>query len=200
MDVAGAILAGGAASRFGGAAKGLELVGGTPILGRLRDAFRTALGADPVLITSAADAATWSSGLRHHPDLIPGLGALGAILTAVRTAPAPVVVVAWDMPFVPASLISELARNLSHADAVLPESEGPRGLEPLCAGYGLAVAPAIERALARDDRRAVAFHDDVLLHRLPLAEVARHGPPSRIFFNVNTPEDLQRAEELWRAS
>lgn len=200
MDVAGAILAGGTASRFGGAAKGLATVGGIPILTRLRDAFRTALGADPILISNDPDTATWSSGLLHHGDVIPGVGALGGILTAVRTAGAPVVVVAWDMPFVPASLIADLARHLSHADAVIPESEGPRGLEPLCAGYGAAVVPAIERALARNDRRAVAFHDDMTIHRIPLSEVARHGPPSRIFFNVNTPEDLQRAEEMWRAS
>lgn len=170
------------------------------MLTRLREAFRTALGNDPVLISNAPDTAAWSAGLRHHPDMIPGLGALGGILTAVRMAPAPVVVVAWDMPFVPASLIAELAELLADADAVLPDSEGPRGLEPLCAGYGAAAAPAIERALARNDRRAVSFHDDVRLRRLPLSEVARHGPPSRIFFNVNTLEDLQRAEEMWRAS
>lgn len=205
MDVAGAILAGGAASRFGGAAKGLAHVGGTPILARLREAFRTALGREPVLIANAPDAGTWAPGLSLHSDIIPGLGALGGILTAVRMAPAPVVVVAWDMPFVPAGLIRELADRLRDgdavlADAVLPESEGPRGLEPLCAAYGPAVAPAIDRALARGDRRAVAFHDDVVLRRMPLAQVARHGPPARSFFNVNTPEDLERAEELWRAS
>jgi molybdopterin-guanine dinucleotide biosynthesis protein A len=200
VDVAGAILAGGAASRFGGVAKGLAQVGGTSILARLRDAFRAALGREPVLIANAPDAGAWAPGLSIHADVIAGLGALGGILTAVRLAPAPVVVVAWDMPFVPAGLIRELADRLRDADAVLPESEGPRGLEPLCAGYGPAVAPAIDRALARGDRRAVAFHDDVVLHRMPLAQVARHGPPARSFFNVNTPEDLERAEGLWRAS
>ncbi len=200
MDVAGAILAGGSASRFGGVAKGLAPVGGTAILARLRAAFRTALGHEPVLIANTPDATTWAPGLTLYPDVIPGLGALGGILTAVRLAPAPVVVVAWDMPFVPAALIRELAGHLLHADAVLPESEGPRGFEPLCAAYGPAVAPAIESALERGDRRAVAFHDDVVLHRVPLAQVARHGPPARSFFNVNTLKDLERAEELWRAS
>lgn len=200
MDVAGAILAGGTASRFGGVAKGLAPVGGIAILARLRDAFRTALGREPVLIANAPDAGSWAPGLTLRADIIPGLGALGGILTAVRMAPAPVVVVAWDMPFVPAALIRELADHLQSADAVLPESEGPRGLEPLCAGYGPAVALAIESALERGDRRAVAFHDDVVLHRLPLAQVARHGPPARSFFNVNTVKDLERAEELWRAA
>lgn len=170
------------------------------MLARLRDAFGVALGREPVLIANAPEAAAWAPGLTVHPDTVPGLGALGGILTAVRMAPAPVVVVAWDMPFVPAGLIRELADTLRNADAVLPESEGPRGLEPLCAAYGPAVAPAIERALARGDRRAIAFHDDVVLHRMPLGQVARHGPPARSFFNVNTPEDLERAEELWRAS
>ena len=87
MDVAGAILAGGAASRFGGVAKGLVSVGGTTILARLRAAFRTALGREPVLIANAPDAGTWAPGLSIHADVIPGLGALGGILTAVRKRP-----------------------------------------------------------------------------------------------------------------
>jgi len=34
--------------------------------------------------------------------------------------------------------------------------------------------------------------------RLPLARVREFGDPDIMFFNVNRPEDLERAEALWR--
>ena len=80
---------------------------------------------------------------------------------------------------------------------MLPESGGPRGMEPLCAVYGPACAPAIERRHAAGDHRAIAFHDDVRVGTLPLAHVALLGDPARLFFNVNTPEDLERAQRAW---
>lgn len=130
--------------------------------------------------------------------MVPDLGSLGGILSAVETA-GPVLCVAWDMPFVSAELLRELAALLEDADAVLPESDSPRGLEPLCAAYGQACGPAIRAALARGDRRAIAFHGEVRVARLPLRSVLQYGDPGVLFFNINTPEDLQRAEALWRA-
>jgi molybdopterin-guanine dinucleotide biosynthesis protein A len=132
------------------------------------------------------------------PDHVPGLGALGGIWTAVRAAPAPVVAVAWDMPFVTPALVRALAAGLATADACLPESEGRRGVEPLCAAYGPACDAAIARAVGRGDRRAVAFHDMVRVGILQGATVGALGDPAILFFNVNTAADLRRAEELAR--
>jgi len=42
------------------------------------------------------------------------------------------------------------------------------------------------------------MHADVLVGILPLLEVRRFGDPDELFFNVNTPEDLDRAEAAWR--
>jgi molybdopterin-guanine dinucleotide biosynthesis protein A len=98
------------------------------------------------------------------------------------------------MPFVPASLLRELRDLGDAADAVVPESDSRRGIEPLCAWYSPACVPAIERAIARGDRRVVAFFDEVRLVRLPADNVARHGDPERIFMNVNTAEELSAAE------
>lgn len=192
----GAILAGGAASRFGGQPKGLELVGGQRILDRLVDVMVEAFGALPLLVANAPDAGTWRPDLRTVPDVEPGLGALGGILTAVREAPAPVVVVAWDMPFVTAPLLRALAEGLTEADAVLPESGSRRGMEPLCAAYGPAVASAITHALAAGDQRAIGFHPWLRLRTLPPDELARFGTPERLFFNVNDAHDLARARRL----
>ncbi|HET8634420.1 MAG TPA: molybdenum cofactor guanylyltransferase [Gemmatimonadales bacterium] len=197
--IQGAILAGGAASRFGGRPKGLEVVGGERVVDRLAGVMRDALGQLPILIANDPEAAHWNTGLRIAPDVLPGFGALGGIHAAVAQAPAPVVAVAWDMPFVNADLVRLLADALVRGhDAVLPASDGRRGMEPLCAGYGPACEPAIRRALERGDRRAIAFHDDVSVAVLPLEAVARAGSPELLFFNINTADDLAQAELQWR--
>ena len=170
------------------------------------DALTEATGAPPLLVANAPDAATWRPGLEVIRDVVEGQGALGGILTAVETAgqsasPSDrqsVICVAWDMPFVPAGLLKELAGMLDGADAAVPESDGPRGLEPLCAAYGPACGPAIRAALARGDQRAIGFHRDIRLARLGRARVLQYGPPDVLFFNVNTPEDLSQAEQLCR--
>jgi molybdopterin-guanine dinucleotide biosynthesis protein A len=196
--VRGAILAGGGATRFGGRPKGLELVGGERILDRVADVLTSTLGSLPILVANAPDAGAWRPGLRVVPDVRRGLAALGGIYTAVLAAPAPVVCVAWDMPFVTPALVRRLADGLGAADAVLPRSEGPGELEPLCAGYGPGCADAIEASLEDGDLRAVSFHARITVDILPLTEVARCGDPAALFFNVNTAEDLARADELWR--
>jgi len=197
-SVRGAILAGGGATRFGGKPKGLELVGGERILDRLVRVMVSALGEPPLLVANAPDAVDWRVDLRTVADIRPGLGALGGIYTAVIQAPAPVVCVAWDMPFVSESLIEMLADGLDRNDAVLPQSTGRRGLEPLCAAYGPACGEAISASLAADDLRAIGFHDRVKVGILPLDQVRSLDDPELLFFNVNTADDLARADELWR--
>lgn len=196
--VRGAILAGGGATRFSGKPKGLELVGGERILDRLVQVMLVALGQPPLLVSNAPEADRWRPDLRTIPDIRPGLGALGGIYTAVVEAPAPVVCVAWDMPFVSAELIGELARELGQADAVVPESPGRRGVEPLCAAYGPACAAAIAESLDHGDLRAVGFHDRIEVGILSLDRIRTLDEPELLFFNVNTADDLARAEQLWR--
>ncbi|HEX5004503.1 MAG TPA: molybdenum cofactor guanylyltransferase [Gemmatimonadales bacterium] len=196
--VRGAILAGGGATRFGGRPKGLESVGGIRILDRLVNAFHEALGALPLLIANDPAAPDWRPDLRVLPDIHPGAGALGGLLSAVRAGPGPVVCAAWDMPFVPPALLRRLAVELAGADAVLPASGGRRGVEPMCAAYGPACGPAIESAIARGDLRAIAFHSAVRTCILPAETVAGFGDPSILFFNVNAPDDLTQADVLWR--
>ncbi len=157
-----------------------------------------ALGEPPLLVANAADAPTWRPDLRTVSDTNPGLGALGGIYTAVLQAPAPVVCVAWDMPFISESLIRALAGGLNGHDAMLPESGGRRGMEPLCAAYGPACREAIADCLAAGDLRAIGFHDRIRLGILPLEEVRALADPDLLFFNVNTADDLARADQLWR--
>ncbi len=195
----GVILAGGGATRFEGRPKGLETVGGRRILDRVADALVEATGVAPLLVANAADAASWRPDLELVGDDQTGLGALGGIYTAVVKGPAPVVVVAWDMPFVPASLLRALAEGLQGADACLPSSGGPRGVEPLCAAYGPACRAAIEQSLAEGDLRAIGFHRFLRVSILPIESVSGLADPALAFFNVNTAHDLAEAEASWQA-
>lgn len=198
----GAVLAGGAARRYGGTPKGLLTVGGRRILDRVVDTVQAVTGAPPLLIANAPDASAWRPDLETIPDVRPGLGTLGGIYTALSATGGggPVLCVAWDMPFVPEALVRALSERMAAGgdDAVLPESSGRRGLEPLCAVYGPACAPAIARRLDQGDLMAISFHPDVRVGIVPLAEVRRFGDPDELFFNVNTPDDLARAEALWQ--
>jgi molybdopterin-guanine dinucleotide biosynthesis protein A len=197
----GAVLAGGAARRYGGTPKGLLSVGGRRILDRVVDAVQDVTGTPPLLIANAPDAQSWRPDLQTLPDVRPGFGTLGGIYTAVSAgAPQPVLCAAWDMPFVSTALLRALLDRMMTGgyDAVLPESSGRRGLEPLCAAYGPACAPAIARRLERGDLKAISFHPDVRVGIVPLAQVRGFGDPDELFFNVNTPDDLARAEALWQ--
>jgi molybdopterin-guanine dinucleotide biosynthesis protein A len=194
--VSGAIIAGGGATRFGGRPKGLEVVGGRRILDRLVDTIEEALNTLPLLVANDARAADWRPDLRVVPDVLPGYGTLSGLLTGIREAPAPVLCVAWDMPFLTADLLRALAEGLDAHDAYLPASGGRRGLEPLCAAYGPACGPAIERSIAAGDLRAIGFHAHVRVGILSETAVRRCGVPERLFFNINTAEDLARAQEL----
>ncbi len=194
----GAVLAGGAARRYGGRPKGLVAVGGRRILDRVVDAVAAVTGATPLLVANAPEGPTWRPDLRTVADTRPGYGSLGGIYTAIQAGPEPVLCVAWDMPFVTPELLAALTQGSAAYDAFLPESDGRRGVEPLCAVYGPACGPAIERQLERGDLRAIGFHTDVSVGTLPLERVQAFGDPAVLFLNVNTPEDLKRAEAVWR--
>lgn len=193
MTLTGVILAGGLSTRYGGLPKGLERIHGVRIIDRVRAALEPAVD-DLLLIANDDGAADWLPGVRCASDVLRQVGSVAGIHAALVHAGAPVLVVAWDMPFVPTGLLRALRDAGQDADVAVPESDSRRGLEPLCAYYGPACVPAIERRIAADDRRVIGFYDDVRVARLPVAEVTRFGDPARLFMNVNTPEERILAE------
>jgi molybdopterin-guanine dinucleotide biosynthesis protein A len=188
------ILAGGAASRYGGAPKGLEQVGGRRIIDRVADVLRDVTD-DLLLVANHPAAVEWLPDVPVQADLVPNAGGLGGIHAALHRAQTSVLIVAWDMPFVPAPLLSRLRDMGDAADVAVPESDSSRrGVEPLCAFYAPACLPFIEHSLAQGDLRVVGFHANVRVARLPADEVFAFGDPELLFMNVNTPDDLARAE------
>ncbi len=202
MTCTGVILAGGLATRYDGRPKGLELVGGIRIIDRVAAALRHATD-DLLLIANAPDAHEWLPGVRTAADLVEGAGGLGGIHSALSHAGTDILIVAWDMPFVPADLLATLRSRAAATavDAVVPVSDtSRRGVEPLCAFYSSACLLPVAARLEAGDRRVIAFFDDVRVDRLALGDVSTFGDPATMFMNVNTPSDLERAESFARAT
>ncbi|MEW5915864.1 MAG: molybdenum cofactor guanylyltransferase [Gemmatimonadota bacterium] len=188
----GVILAGGRASRYGGHPKGLERVGGERIIDRVAESLRS-VTENLLLIANSADADAWLAGVRRRADVIQDSGSLGGIHAALSHAQSDVIILAWDMPFVPGPLLRRFLQLAATHDVVVPESESRRGVEPLCAFYSARCLGAVEQRLAAGDRRVVSFFDDVRVARLPFEEVQRYGDPAIMFMNVNTPDELTLA-------
>ena len=197
MSVLGVVMAGGRNTRFGDI-KAFAEIGGTRIIDRVIAVLRAA--ADEVVLSANDLAAYASTGLAARPDLIEGLGALGGVHAALMWArergDAGILAVACDMPFPSLELLRVIRERAPAYDAVLPESDGRRGLEPLFGHYSISCLPAMEAAIARDDRRMIGFHGDIHLHRVALEDVRRIGDPAVMFMNVNTPDELAIAQRM----
>ena len=190
--VAAAILAGGRATRLGGANKATLLVGGARIIERQIPVLRQV--ADPLFVVSSDRAAYADLGLRTVPDIIAGAGALGGIYTAIVSSPRErTLVVACDLPFLPEALLRRLVKG-HDADVVIPRSE--RGYEPLCAVYARRCAEPIRSRIERGDLRAQSLPEGVLVEEIGPEALATYDPDGLLFVNVNTPHDYERAQGL----
>jgi len=193
VTVTGVVLAGGLSTRYAGKPKGLERVHGVRIIDRVRAALEPVVD-DLLLIANDDAAGAWLPGVRWERDVLRDVGSVAGIHAALVHSATSVLVVAWDMPFVPAALLAALRDAGQDADVAVPQSDSRRGLEPLCAFYASTCVPAIERRLAAGDRRVIGFYDDVRVARLDAEQVGRFGDPALLFMNVNTPEERILAE------
>ena len=186
MTIAGAILAGGGATRLGGAAKGLIPFGESRAIDRVAAALREA-GAGRVLVAaSAPDAHGWLPGAEVVRDSAPGAGPLGAIVDVLRRTLATTIVVAWDMPRVSARLLRPLLAAAMGHDAAMYRHAG--GIEPLCAVYQPAALEPLAAAFDAGERspsRAAA--------RLRVAFVSGDDEIVGALASVNDPDELRRA-------
>ena len=186
------MLAGGRARRFAGDPKGLASFGGARIVDHVAGAL-AAVTDTLLLIAHAADAAHWLPGVPVAGDVYRDCGALGGLHAALAHAGTDVLVVAWDMPFVTASMLRMLldARRGTAAAVVPVHPDGHD--EPLCAFYGAGCTSVAERLLQRGERRAGALADAVDAVRLAPDTLARLGDPRTLLASVNTPAELAHA-------
>ena len=195
----GAAIAGGQSRRYG-SPKSFALVGGRMLIERVLDALRGASDEQVIIANVPHDYERFRLPVRA--DTLQGAGAVAGIHAALLHARERecegIVALACDMPFPSPLLLRALVAHAraSNAQVGAPESDGPRGIEPMCAYYATTCIEPIEQAVARGDLRVIGFHADVRVAVLPTADVARCGDPHRMFMNVNTPDERARAEAL----
>ena len=192
-----AIQAGGESKRMG-QDKGLVPFQGQPLIMRVLN--RVAAIADELVITSNQPEQYRFLGLTPVTDRQPGRGALGGLYTALDASHHPAVaVVACDMPFVNPLLLAFQLQLLNEtgADLVIPRT--PNGLEPFHAVYRRETClPHVRAALQFDQRRVDAWFPLVKVHELTPEAIQPYDPLGLAFLNINTPAELQQAEELAR--
>jgi molybdopterin-guanine dinucleotide biosynthesis protein A len=191
------IQAGGASSRMG-EDKALKTFLGRPLIQRVVE--RLSPIADELIVTTnrPEDYTFLNLPLSLRADLRPGRGALGGLYTAIASASHPLVaVVACDMPFASPALLEMSGQLLlqEEADVVIPKSE--EGYEPLHAVYRRETClPAIEAAIDADQWKVIAWFPQVNLRVLTPEEIKQHDPSGLAFWNVNTPEEFSKAQEI----
>jgi molybdopterin-guanine dinucleotide biosynthesis protein A len=118
------------------------------------------------------------------PDLYPGEGPLGGILTALERTPADWnIVVACDMPRITAEFLITLVEAAERSDAEALVPTGPSGrLEPLCAAYHRRAQPGLQAAFAGGVRALRTALPRLRTILFPVSEAS-------LFQNVNTPEE-----------
>jgi molybdopterin-guanine dinucleotide biosynthesis protein A len=193
MPWSAAIIAGGPASRLGGRNKSSLPVGGRSILDRQIAALRPLT--DRITIVANTPARFRTSGLPVVRDVLPGAAALGGIYTALACATTEyVLVIACDMPFLTGRFLEHLADRAQGADLAIPRP--PDGYQPMCACYARTCREPIRTRIALGTLRIQDLVADVRTREIGPDELAAFDPDGRLFFNVNTPADYERAQQL----
>jgi molybdenum cofactor guanylyltransferase len=185
----GAVLAGGTGRRIGGGKAAVEL-GGRPLI-RYPLAAVEGAGLEPLVIAKRdSDLPPLQCRVIREAEAHPH--PLCGILAALDYAgERPVVVVGCDMPFLSPALLAWLAAQPE--PLVAPRLDGRT--QPFPALYGQSLLRGLREALAVELSMARAL-DSLAPRLLSESELAIFGEPERLCLNVNSPEDLARAERL----
>jgi molybdopterin-guanine dinucleotide biosynthesis protein A len=189
QDCTGVLVAGGKATRMGGAPKGLLRIDGEPIAARSLALFTRLFGRGLVVANDPAPYA--ALGVPVVPDVLAGRGAPGGLHAALRAAATPWIFAAGcDMPFLDAAAISLLATRREGADAVLVRARGR--LEPLHAFWSRACLGPLEALLARGEPSLRELAAAVRARIVEEDAYRAADPALRSLENANTPEDAAR--------
>lgn len=205
----GIILAGGQATRMGGGDKGLLQLKGQTLLSRVIERIEPQV--DGLALNANGESARFNQyrlpvvadSIAEFPG--PLAGVLAGMDWAAEQGAETIVTVAADTPFFPCDLVPQLLLASDGQEHPLVLATTPRGAgEVLKSGGGrqvnrhptfglwpVALRNDLRAALAGGLRKVVLWTDE---HggREALFPVSTFDP----FFNVNTPEDLTKAEEL----
>lgn len=195
--ITGVVLAGGLSSRMGNDKAGLCIHGdGQPDL-LTRACSLLATVADEVWI-SGNDNTPHVSGCFHLYDERPKCGPAGGILTALRAAQGPVLVLSCDLPFMESAILTRLveARSKRLPDTLMTTYvQAETGhVEALVSIYEFAAMPYFEAAIDNGHLKVSRVVPEERQVRIPYTQME-----SLPFFNVNYPADLEMARRILTA-
>lgn len=203
----GVILAGGLGRRMGGGDKPLLNVGGRTMLEHV--AARLTPQVDKVVLNANGDPERFSVyGLPVVPDSIEGFaGPLAGLHAGMRWAQANmpearfIVSVASDTPFFPETLATRLAACGATAEDTITLAASSAGTHPVFGRWPVAVADDLEAFLkSGESGKILTFADRYIRLNVPFEDITLlDGETVDPFFNVNTPEDAERAEGVAKA-
>ena len=194
-STAAAVLAGGKSRRMGRPKPFLTLEG-RPLIRRVIDALMDDFS--EIFIVAPDEAPFVDLGLPVVADSRPGSGALGGVFTAVQAATLPqVLVVACDMPFLNPDLLAHMAVRASGHGAAVPRAAD--GLHPLHAVYAKHSYEALASALDRGMMKLMDVLPALAAVEVDEEEMRRFDPNLYSLFNVNHPDDLERARAVLAA-
>ncbi|NKN36616.1 molybdenum cofactor guanylyltransferase MobA [Agrobacterium sp. a22-2] len=196
------ILAGGLSRRMG-RDKALALLGGRPLIAHVIERLTTQTSL--LAINAPADFAN-DFGLPVVPDTLAGHpGPLAGIAAGMRHAAilAPtashLLIVPADCPFVPRVLVSRLSAGLDAGSAIVLARSNGR-LHPVVGLWPVSLAPAIEAWLTDpQNRKLMRFIEGQRVVVVDFDMVETTEGPLDPFLNINTPEDLLKAERYHEA-
>ena len=187
------ILAGGKSSRMG-TDKALIKVNNDNML---ESAVRALAGGFSELVVSANNKSYDSLEIRTVSDVFPGRGPLAGIHACLLASGNDVnFVVPCDMPFIDVKLALYMVELAAGFDVVVPKIGNY--YEPLFAVYNKSCLPAIEAHLmAGQNKVTMLFSEGKLrVRNVNKEEIEKFGHSESLFFNVNTPVDLEKAKNL----
>lgn len=188
-EVTGVILAGGKSSRMG-TDKCLMEFQGEKMISRAMDVFR-GLFRDIIIVTNRP-LDYLDQDARIVTDIFPGKGPIGGIHTGLFfSSNEHAFFAACDMPYFNTDFISYMAGRIGNYDIVVPETE--EGIQPLHAIYSRRCLHRIKTLIGEDRLKVTGFYKGFRTLAVTRQEIARFDPENRIFYNVNTPEDLRGA-------
>jgi molybdopterin-guanine dinucleotide biosynthesis protein A len=186
-------LAGGRSLRMGRPKAWLEF-GGRPLLAHLVE--RMAAVFPEVIVVCAPGQELPDLDVRIVHDEDPGQGPVAGLVVGLRETTQPRAFVAsCDAPFVDPRFACALLDRSDGYDVTVPEWEGR--LHPLQAVYRASVQPLLARQLAEGRRRLLDLLPQVRTRIVSEDEIRGIDPEGRSLLNMNTPEEYQRALELW---
>ncbi len=188
----GFVIAGGRSSRMGANKAFLDFHRQT-LLSRALAVVKEACGN----ATIVGDPDTFADFGPVIADVFADCGPLGGIHSALLHSSADLnLMLAVDMPFVSGELLKFLLRVAGTTEAIVTVARITGGLQPLCAVYRRAFVPTAEQALKTGNYKIGAAFANIPLRVVEEPELVAAGFSEKNFFNVNTPEDRRRADDL----